>query len=131
MKNRSTGYTHLIHWKSNALNKDNCNYSSTLSNALNKGNCNYSSTLSLCNFLLIGYLPNEIDYLDDDNGFPTWWYSSKALETGYVAEVIHFKKYDTNLRFMQNPSICNINAFLIDKSYLAHEKDVLCDLHGH
>ena len=45
-KNRSTGHAHLVQWKSNVLNKENCNY---------------SSTLSLCNLLLIDYLPNDID----------------------------------------------------------------------
>ena len=80
----------------------------------------------------MGYLPNDIDHLDDDNGFPIWRYSNKALETRYVSEVTHLKKYDTNHICMRNPRICNISAsFLIDKSHLAHEKDVLCNLHGH
>ena len=30
-KNRRFGYTNLIHWKSYALNNENCNYSLTLS----------------------------------------------------------------------------------------------------
>ena len=71
----------------------------------------------------MGYLPNDIDHLDDDNGFPIWRYSNKALETRYVLEVTHLKKYDTNHICMRNPRICNISAsFLIDKSHLAHEK---------
>ena len=77
-------------------------------------------------------MPDNVDFLDDDNGFPVWLYSNKGLETQYVAAAIHFKQYDTNRKCVCNPSICNINAsFLIDKSYLTHEKDVSYDLHGH
>ena len=83
-------------------------------------------TLKFFNLLLIGYLLNDIDYLDDDNDFPIWRYSYKPLETRYVAEVIHFKKYDTNLLCMRNPSIYNINAFfwLINCAY--HMKKTFC-----
>ena len=77
-------------------------------------------------------MANNVDFLDDYNGFPICLYSNKGLETKYVAEVIHFKQYDTNRKCVCNPSIFNINAsFLIDKLYLTHEKDISYDLHGH
>ena len=95
-KNRSTGHAHLVQWKSNVLNKENCNY---------------SSTLSLCNLLLIDYLPNDIDSMmiiaSQFGGTAASLWKLDML----TFEVRHFKKYNTNLICMRNPGIC-ISMFL-------------------